>query len=269
VTGRRRFAQHFLEPAWVAKVVAAVDPRPDDRILEIGPGRGALTLALAASAARVAAVEVDRDLASRLEARHVPNLTVVTADVLTVDLPSLVRAALDATPEFPIRVVGNLPYNISSPILFRLLEAAATSVLRDATLTLQKEFADRLLAVRGTADYGVLTLTTALRADVRRLLSLPPGAFRPAPKVASTLVRLWFRPPPPEVHDAALVTAIVRAMFTERRKTLANALASFARSRPVSALDALHAAGIDPRRRPETLRLGEVARLADAFEGRD
>jgi 16S rRNA (adenine1518-N6/adenine1519-N6)-dimethyltransferase len=263
---RKRFGQHFLEPAWVTKLVNVMEPAAGDRFIEIGPGRGAITLPLAAKVARLVAVEVDRDLAATLEQRALPNVTVLTADVLEVDLGAIAKRELDASPTHKVRVAGNLPYNISSPILFRLLDAASTTgALQDATLMLQKEVADRLVARPGTADYGVLTLTTVLGADVKVLLALPPGAFRPPPKVRSAVVRLTFRPPPPAVHDPHLVTAIVRAVFTQRRKMLSNSLAPFATARGISAHDALARAGVDPRRRPETLELEEVARLADVF----
>ncbi|MGQ0736546.1 MAG: 16S rRNA (adenine(1518)-N(6)/adenine(1519)-N(6))-dimethyltransferase RsmA [Acidobacteriota bacterium] len=265
---RRRFAQHFLEPSWVARLVDAVDPQPGDRFVEIGPGRGAITVPLALRAARLVAVEIDRDLASALEARRLPNLVVIAADIRSVDLPALAADALGATPESPIRIAGNLPYNLSSPILGRLLSASQTGVLRDATLMLQREVADRLAARPGTKEYGVLTVTTALRADVTRLLSLPPGAFRPPPRVNSSVVRLTFRPPPPEVSDPAGVEAVVRAVFMERRKTLANALKRLVRDPGVDIRGALRAAGIDPDRRPETLDLGEFARVAARFNTR-
>jgi 16S rRNA (adenine1518-N6/adenine1519-N6)-dimethyltransferase len=262
---RKRFGQHFLEPAWVVKLVAAIAPAPTDRVLEIGPGRGAITEPLAARVARVLAVEVDRDLAAALRSRGLPNVTIVEADVLTVDLAHLAAHQLGASADSPVRVVGNLPYNISSPILFRLLAASRVGGLLDATLMLQREVADRLVARPGTGEYGVLTLTTALAADVTPLLQLPPGAFRPAPRVRSAVVRLRFRPPPPEVHHPDLAVEIIRAVFTQRRKTLANALASFASARGVAAAEALITADIDPVRRPETLRLTDVARLADVL----
>jgi 16S rRNA (adenine1518-N6/adenine1519-N6)-dimethyltransferase len=265
---RKRFGQHFLESAWVAKLVAAVAPQPTDDILEIGPGRGALTRPLAARAGRVLAVEVDRDLARALTDGGLPNVTVVTGDVLEVDLVNLARDTF-SRPERPaehVRVVGNLPYNISSPILIRLLAAAETGLFADATLMLQKEVADRLVAKPGTGEYGVLTVTVALGADVTEVLHLPPGAFRPAPKVRSTVVRLVFRDPPPEVSDRRLVVALVRAVFTQRRKTMANALAPLATARSAAASAVLHAAGIDPRRRPETLSLPEFAMLARALD---
>ena len=258
---RKRFAQHFLEGPWAAKLVAAINPAPADRFIEIGPGRGALTVPLASRVDRLLAVEIDRDLAAALTARALPNVSVILGDVLKADLRELAAQLGPA----PVRVVGNLPYNISSPILLRLLEASTEGQLVDATIMLQKEVADRLVASPGTSDYGVLTLTTALRADVQRLLSLPPGAFRPAPKVHSAVVRLAFRPPPPSVRDPQAVVELVRAVFQQRRKTLANALAPLADSRGIKSAAALEAAGIDARRRPETLSLDDAARLAEAL----
>jgi len=270
VRARRRFGQHFLEPAWVAKLVNAIAPASTDRFLEIGPGRGAITEPLSARAEQLVAVEVDRDLASALMARQLVNVTIITADVLEIDLADLLRRDLGATPERQVRVVGNLPYNISSPILFRLLNAAAsTGAISDATLMLQEEVADRLLASPGTGEYGVLTVQTGLGADVSRALSLPPGAFRPMPKVRSAVVTLRFRPPTVAIPDRALVVELVRSVFTQRRKTLANALASFAALRGQDPKAALTRAAIDPRRRPETLQLVEFARLADVFSSSD
>ena len=265
---RKRFGQHFLQPAWVDKVVDAIDPRPTDRFVEIGPGRGAITTILASRIERLVAIEVDRDLAALLARQAPANVTVVTADVLDVTLADIAGRELGATRANPIRIAGNLPYSISSPILFRLLETGASRLASDATLMLQKEVADRLVAAPATAEYGVLTLTTALDADVTRLLSLPAGAFRPVPKVQSALVRLSFRPPPDYVTDRSLVTSLIRAVFTQRRKMLGNALEPFASSRGASARVLLDHAGIDPRRRPETLRLDEVARLAAGLRTR-
>jgi 16S rRNA (adenine1518-N6/adenine1519-N6)-dimethyltransferase len=271
---RKRFGQHFLEPAWVGKLIGAIGPTATDHFVEIGPGRGAITQPLAQRVASVIAIEVDRDLAAALSALHLPNVTVVNDDVLRVDLLSLI----DATAEIgnltegqrgrasarPIRVAGNLPYNISSPILFRLLDASASGRFGDAYLMLQKEVADRLVARPGTGDYGVLTLSTMLRADVTRVLSLPPGAFRPAPKVHSAVVRLDFRPPPSEVESADEVVSLVRSVFTQRRKTMANALAPFATARGWVPRELLARAGIDPQARPENLTLIDFARLSRA-----
>ena len=263
---RKRFGQHFLEPAWVNKLVAAIGAKPDEAFLEIGPGRGAITRPLASQCEKLLAVEVDRDLAADLEADKPANVTVVLGDVLKVDLAPIATAWLGAPPgpANQLRIVGNLPYNISSPILFRLLELAArTGGVRDATLMLQREVADRLVARVGTGEYGVLTVLTALHADVTRVLSLPPGAFRPPPKVHSAVVRLGFRPPTVVLADPDGFVRMVRTVFTQRRKTIGNALKGFGDAgRPAS--DALATAGIDPRRRPETLELAEFAALANA-----
>ena len=265
---RKRFAQHFLESAWVRKLVEAAEIGPDDFVLEIGPGRGAITRPLAEKAKRLLAIEVDRDLAADLDAASIANVRVVTSDVLSVDLVPIITEWLGTPPgpSNPIRIVGNLPYNISSPILFALLDLASkTDGVRDALLMLQKEVADRLVAKVGTGEYGVLTVLTALNADVTRVLSLPPGAFRPPPKVHSAVVRLTFRRPNVEIRDQDLFVRMVRTMFTQRRKTSANALKGFGEGLGVASAKALTSVGIDPKRRPETLQLAELARLADAF----
>src|SRR5690606_12781085 len=206
---------------WAERVVRAINPAPHDRFIEIGPGRGEITVPLAARVDRVVAVEIDRDLAAGLQARALPNLTVITADVLEVDLVAIAREMAAApsttastgvvtTASGPprIRVAGNLPYNISSPVLFALFDAARSGLFVDATLVLQREVAERLTASPGTGEYGVLTVSAQLSAEVTHLLSLPPGAFRPMPKVHSAVVRLAFRPPPPEVRHPALVVEI-------------------------------------------------------------
>jgi len=257
---RKRFGQHFLEQAWVDKLIAAVAPAADDTFLEIGPGRGALTRTLAARVARIVAVEIDRDLAAVLPSRVPANVHVVTGDFLDIDLQALLRDEAA-----PLRVIGNLPYNISSPILFRLLAAADEGRrFRDATLMLQKEVADRIVATAGAAGYGTLAVQVGLLADVNRLLTLPPGAFRPPPKVTSAVVRLRFRPPAAEVGDPAAFERVVRGVFLQRRKTLLNALKPVADSFGRSAAQVLDRAGLDPSRRPETLDVHEMARLARA-----
>lgn len=268
VKARKRFGQHFLEAAWVTKLVNALDAQRDDRFVEIGPGRGAITVPLAARVEHLLAVEVDRDLAADLRALALPALTVVESDVLDVDLATAIAGWQGAplSADHRVRIVGNLPYNISSPILFKLLGlAAATGGVIDATLMLQREVADRLTATPGTKEYGVLSILTALHADVTRVLALPPGAFRPPPKVSSAVVRLAFRPPTVPVSDEARFTQMVRSMFTQRRKVLSNALKPFADTLGVSATDALARAGLDGQRRPETLQLVELARLAEVF----
>jgi 16S rRNA (adenine1518-N6/adenine1519-N6)-dimethyltransferase len=159
-----------------------------------------------------------------------------------------------------------LPYNVASPIMFKLVEFYAGGLpLTDATLMLQREVADRLIAVPGTRDYGVLTVLIGLHAQIDRLLALPPGAFRPVPKVRSALVRLTFHPPPSAIRHPQFFEAMVQAIFTRRRKTLANALLAFPPSAAKTPARALAAAGIDGGRRPETLAISELARLADAL----
>ena len=259
---RKRFGQHFLEPVWADKVVGAIAPSAGDSFLEIGPGPGILTLKLAPKVARLVAVEIDRDLAASLGPRLPSNATIVTADVLEADLHGALTAA--GAPG-PIRVAGNLPYNISSPILFRLLALASERTVIDATLMLQREVADRIAASPGTPEYGVLSVLMQWRTDVERLLTIPPGAFRPPPDVRSALIRLTFRTPSVAVKDPALFERMVRSMFTQRRKTLANALAAFGRETGANPAQVLARAGIDPRRRAETLEIVEIARLADHF----
>ena len=257
---RKRFGQHFLEPAWVGRLIAAVAPTSEETFLEIGPGRGALTRPLAERAGRVIAVELDRDLFAALGGRLPPNVRLVEGDFLDIDVQDLTQDE-----RRPIRVVGNLPYNVASPILFRLLdEAREGAVLSDASLMLQREVADRLLAVPGEADYGAMSIQVQLMADVDRILNLPPGAFRPPPKVHSTVVRLSFRPPRVDVGTRPVFERMVRGVFMQRRKTLANALKPVAASFGQSASETLQKARLDGGRRPETLSLEDVARLSQA-----
>jgi 16S rRNA (adenine1518-N6/adenine1519-N6)-dimethyltransferase len=258
---RKRYGQHFLEPAWVVKVLAAIAPAPGDEFIEIGPGRAALTTPLAAAARTVTAFEIDRDLAAALQATAPANLTVVEGDFLESDW------LLKHPPAHPVRVAGNLPYNVASPILFRLIDVYDSGLpLADATVMLQREVADRLLAPPSTKEYGVLSVLVRLSADVERLLNLPAGAFRPAPKVLSALVRLRFHPPSPRPRDRQAFVRMVQAIFTRRRKTLENALMAFLPGDRAPIAAALAAAGIDGRRRPETLDISELVRLSDAFQ---
>jgi 16S rRNA (adenine1518-N6/adenine1519-N6)-dimethyltransferase len=262
VKTRKRFGQHFLEPVWADKVVNAIAPAREDVFLEIGSGPGILTLGLAPHISRLIAIEIDRDLIARLLPKLPANASIVEGDVLEVDLLSSLASINAST---PIRIAGNLPYNISSPILLKLLELQRHRAVSDATLMLQREVAARVLAPPGRRDYGVLSVLVQWQADVRRLLALPSGAFRPPPEVRSTVIRLAFRPPLFPVADRDVFERMVRRMFTQRRKTLRNALEPFADEMGVLTGDALRDAGIDPRRRPETLEIVEIARLADVF----
>ncbi len=256
VTSRKRFGQHFLAPEWARKVVDVIAPAPQDVFLEIGPGTGALTRPLAASAKEVVAVEIDRNLASALAGQVPGNVSIVTGNFLDIDTESLVRETASAD---GLRVAGNLPYNVSSPILFRLIELhLRTQLLRDATVMLQQEVVDRITARPGTRAYGVLTILLRVHADIDPLLLLPPGAFRPAPEVSSAVARLRFREPQVSIARADLFERMVKTIFSQRRKTVANALKPLCRG-PVSAAALLARAGIDPRRRPETLDLPELA----------
>jgi 16S rRNA (adenine1518-N6/adenine1519-N6)-dimethyltransferase len=289
---RKRFGQHFLSPGWARRVVAAIDPAPGDVFLEIGPGRGALTLPLADSGAPILAVEIDRDLVADLVG-HVPgNVTVMAGDILDLDVTAYLsglepqsafaEATADRRPPSPagvhavpparrsfsegaarrFRVVGNLPYNISAPILFRLLDYhRRLAFFADATIMLQREVAERLTARPGTKDYGVLTVMMTAFGTVSRLLELPPGAFMPAPKVSSTVVRLTFGGSGIRLSDERLFERVVKTMFQQRRKTLANALKPLHPRSP----EIVAAAGFDGRRRPETLQVTEIARLVEHF----
>ena len=257
---RKRFGQHFLEPAWVTRLLEVQSPAPDDVFLEIGPGRGALTVPLAARVRRLVAVEIDRDLAAHLRTTLPSNVRVVEGDFLDLDL----QDALREEPR-PIRVVGNLPYNVASPILFKLLDSADEGrAFSDATLMLQKEVADRLVAAPGTGDYGALAIQVSLLADVERVLTLPPGAFRPPPKVTSAVVRLRFRPPREDVGSRQTFERLVRGIFLQRRKTLLNALKPVADTFGRSSAELIATAGVDGTKRPQELTLHDIAQLSRA-----
>jgi 16S rRNA (adenine1518-N6/adenine1519-N6)-dimethyltransferase len=263
VKARRRFGQHFLDSSWATRVLEAAAFAPGDQVIEIGPGRGALTVPLASAVAGLTAVELDRDLVPLLRGRLPAHARLIQGDFLDVPAGVLFEGGTPAM----WRIIGNLPYNVSSPILFRLLELARSSGrLRDATLMLQREVAERVASPPGTKAYGALSILVQLDADVEALLTLPPGAFRPAPAVWSAVIRLHFRPPTVEVRDRRRFESLVRSVFSQRRKMLANALQPAATSRGARAADVLRQAGIDPSRRPETLHLEELARLADILD---
>ena len=260
-----RFGQHFLEGPWAHKLVQAIDPAPGEAFIEIGPGRGALTRPLAARASGVLAVEVDPRMIAALGQQHLPRVVVVPEDVLTVTAERL-RQELSQFEGRRIRVAGNLPYNIAAPILFTLFDwIDAGIVLDDAVVMVQREVADRLLAAPGSRDYGTLSILVSQRAAMTRLLDLPPGAFRPMPKVRSSVIRLRFHPPEPAVADPVAFPVMVKAIFSRRRKTLANALLAYAPARGLSITALLGGLGIDGKRRPETLSLREMTALSDAL----
>ena len=259
----RRLGQHFLESPWADKLVRAIAPARDDAFIEIGPGRGALTGPLASDAAGVVAIEVDPQMVQVLASREFPRVTLVHHDVLTVT-PARLQEALAAFSAARVRLAGNLPYNIAAPILFTLFDWIDAGLrLEDATVMVQREVADRLLAPPGTKDYGTLGILVSHRATMTRVLDLPPGAFRPMPKVRSSVVRLEFHPPRPAVRDTEAFPVMLRAIFSRRRKTLANALLAYEPARRLDIPEVLRTAGIDGRRRPETLSLAEMAALSD------
>ena len=251
---KKSFGQHFLhEKRYIDRIVSAISPRDGDTVVEIGPGEGALTLPLLAAAGRLTAIELDTDLipALRERAAAVGTLTIIQADVLTVDFTALARQL--GTPR--LRIAGNLPYYISSPILFHCVEHAAA--IQDMHFMLQKEVVDRMAAEPGSKVYGRLSVMLQLACRVVPLFDVPPGAFRPPPKVDSSVVRLTPLAPS-ERHDAdpARVHAIVKAAFAQRRKTLANGL------KQLMGTDAIRRAGVDPGARAETLAPLDFVRLA-------
>jgi 16S rRNA (adenine1518-N6/adenine1519-N6)-dimethyltransferase len=251
---------------WADRVVQAIDPRSTDRFLEIGPGPGVLTERLAPRVAHLTAVELDREMVAALRPRLPSNVSLVEQDFLDFNWDFAWDFDKSQGGSQQLRVAGNLPYNVSSPILFKLLRARRDGVaLADATLMVQREVADRIEGRPGTKDYGTLAIFVQLRATVRRVLTLPPGAFRPIPKVHSAVLRLDFREPEISIKDEATFERLVRSIFTQRRKTLLNALKPFAEERAIPPRVAVTAAGVDGSRRPETLQLAELARLADVF----
>jgi len=252
IRARKRFGQHFLhDPGVIRRIVAAIDPQPADRLIEIGPGLGALTLPLLERAGRVEAIEIDRDVIPLLQQRcqGAGNLTVHLADALAVDMVALARGGP------PLRLVGNLPYNISTPLLFHVLDAA--QAIRDMHFMLQKEVVDRIVAAPGTPNYGRLTVMLAARCRAERLFRVGSGAFKPPPRVDSAVVRLIPLPEPPfPLPDPRRFAAVVAAAFSMRRKTLRNGLRELVDER------AFAACGIDPSRRPETLSAAQFGALA-------
>ncbi len=246
---RKRFGQHFLHDAGVLeRIVAAVDPQPDDRVVEIGPGPGALTARLLERVQPIDAVEIDRDLAAALRERWPQQLQLHVGDALRFDF-----GALAASRGGPLRIVGNLPYNISTPLLFHLLVHRAH--LTDLTVMLQKEVIDRMVAEPGTDDYGRLGVMLAPWFTITRLFDVGPGAFRPPPRVWSAVAHLTVLQEPRFAVPAAYPLVVAQA-FSQRRKTLRNSL------RNLVAADAIASSGIDPAERPERLTPQQFATLA-------
>ena len=248
---KKRFGQHFLhDPGLIRRIVQAVAPRAGDRLVEIGPGAGAITLPLLREAGQLTVIELDRDLIPRIQAaaQGVGELEVIHADVLTVDFTALARGGT-------LRLVGNLPYNISSPILFHCLEHAGA--IADMHFMLQKEVVERMAAPPGSKVYGRLSVMLQLACRVEPLFRVPPGAFTPPPKVDSAVVRLT---PLPEAErpdaDPVRIERVVRHAFGQRRKTLANALQGVLTPAQITA------AGVDPKVRAEQLAPAQFVALA-------
>jgi 16S rRNA (adenine1518-N6/adenine1519-N6)-dimethyltransferase len=251
---KKQLGQHFLHEAGIiAKIVRAIDPKPGDRLVEIGPGAGAITIPLLRLHGELTVIEFDRDLLENLRALG-PGLAIVHRDVLDVDFTELAGGT-------PIRLVGNLPYNISSPILFHALEHAA--VVRDMHFMLQKEVVDRMAAAPGSKVYGRLSVMLQAFCTVTPLFKVPPGAFRPPPKVDSAVVRLVPRPPAEiGLADAGVFATVVKAAFAQRRKTLRNALSALCDA------GALAASGIDPGARAEAVAVADYVALANLLAQR-
>jgi 16S rRNA (adenine1518-N6/adenine1519-N6)-dimethyltransferase len=253
---RRALGQHFLRDASIARAIAGLlAPTPSDLVVEIGPGEGALTEELARRSGRLVALEVDRALLERLR-RRLPAVEVLEADARTWDYGTLVRP-----PGGRVLVVGNLPYSVSKPIVAALLQARA--VIDAMALMLQREVAERLAAPPGSKVYGALSVLTQAVCDVELALRVPPGAFRPPPQVESAVVRVTPRATPrvPPALDVRF-REVVKAAFSSRRKTLANALAGGLGIPLGAAREAAGTAGVDPARRAETLAIEDFVNLA-------
>ena len=248
---RKRFGQHFLsDPAIIDAIVRAIDPRPGQAMVEIGPGLAALTQPLVERLGRLTVIELDRDLAARLRAH--PQLEVIESDVLKVDFAQI-QSALSA---IKLRVCGNLPYNISSPILFHLLPYAAH--IQDQHFMLQKEVIDRMVAAPSTSDYGRLSVMLQWRYAMEDVLFVPPEAFDPPPRVDSAVVRMIPRADFAAV-DPALLSELVQVAFSQRRKLLRHTLGRWLEARGFSG-------DFDVQRRAEEVPVGEYLALAQALQ---
>lgn len=247
---RKRFGQHFLhDPGVIGRIVAAIAPQPQDRMVEIGPGLGALTLPLLARLDELHAVEIDRDAIRHLHeiTQHEPRLHIHSADVLEFTFAHIYEGER-------LRLVGNLPYNISTPLLFHLIEQRER--ILDMHFMLQKEVVDRMAAAPGSEHYGRLTVMLSPWVRVEPLFDIGPGAFRPPPRVVSTVVRLTPHEQPLPIGDPRHFATVVRAAFSQRRKTLRNSL------RPFLDAEDIAAAGIDPGLRAEVLSPAEFVALS-------
>lgn len=254
-TPRKRFGQNFLvDHRCIDSIIAAINPQPNQHILEIGPGQGALTKALVASGATIDAVEIDRDLAQHLDQKFgkVKNFTLHSADILKFSILTLIP---ERKPH-KLRVVGNLPYNISTPLMFKLF--SDINVISDMYFMLQREVALRLIAQPNTKDYGRMSVMAQYYCNMQIVLEIPPTAFSPQPKVDSCIVRfIPHTQPVADVVNHALLQDIVTNAFSHRRKTIHNSLKGFITS------DELNTLQIDPQLRAENLRLIDYTKIAN------
>ena len=248
---RKRFGQHFLhDQNIIRRMLDAIDPQPGQSLIEIGPGRGALTLPLLERCRELTAIELDRDLIALLEQKvqGLGTLHLISADVLKIALPTL-----DLPP--PLRLVGNLPYNISTPLMFHMLEYR--ELIQDMHFMVQKEVAQRIIARPGGKDYGRLSVMMQYHCDCEYLFDVAPGCFTPPPRVDSAIIRLLPHAAPPyQVEDVEQLALVVQCAFSQRRKTIHNSLKKLIDTSTIAEL------GIDPNARAENLSVADFARLS-------
>jgi 16S rRNA (adenine1518-N6/adenine1519-N6)-dimethyltransferase len=260
---KKRLGQHFLvDRNILSKVIRTAEVGKEDVVLEVGPGLGEMTLALARLAKQVIAVEIDPKLAEILEKKlaDCPNVELVKGDILKVDFGSFLRKE-----GHPVKVVANLPYQISTPLLFRFIESK--EAFSTFTLMLQREVAERMVAPPGGKEYGPLSIFVQLFLDMSLRFFIKPPAFFPSPKVESAVVHMVGKGKPLlDEKDEKWFKSVVKASFSHRRKTLANALKHSELSLPDSFESRMEKVGIDPRRRPETLTVEEFISLAEALK---
>jgi len=244
---RKRFGQHFLvDQPTIAAIIAAIAPEPDDTIVEIGPGSGALTDSLLMMGKKLHVIEIDRDLAADLQTKY-PRLSLHVCDALKFDYAQFKKK---------LRIVGNLPYNISTPLLFQLERFAAS--IRDINVMLQKEVVDRMVAAPADSNYSRLSVMLQYRFAMEKLFEIGPQSFMPRPRVESAMVRLVpLRPVPWPARDEASFARVVSAAFMQRRKTLRNALRKYLNEAELTAI------GIDPQSRAQELSVAQFVAIAD------
>ncbi len=256
---RKRFGQNFLhDPGIIQRIVDTINPQVGDNLVEIGPGQGAITLPLLAVLKHLQVVELDRDLIEPLakQCNSVGDVIIHITDALKFDFSTI------ASQDQPLRIVGNLPYNISTPILFHLLDQS--TLIKDMHFMLQKEVVERMAAGPGSKTYGRLSVMLQARCRVEMLFTIGPGAFTPSPKIDSAFVRLIpHQSPPCRIDDWTVFGQLVNQAFSQRRKTLRNSL------RKLLDVEEIEAVGVDPGNRAEQLSLVEFANLANRLASED